>query len=135
MVAIHLQKTPAQAELGRATLSVLHFSSSLHRVQRVRQVCLEIVDVFETDVQAYDSVTVVRAALRRVEIVSDGQTGYPSPTVSDLEQLQSIHKSKNLRFGKLLPEDNGEQARRTREVAFPEFVSGARGKRGVKYQF
>src|SRR5580658_3908978 len=110
MVAIHLQKTPAQAELGRATLSVLHFSSSLHRVQRVRQVCLEIVDVFETDVQAYDSVTVVRAALRRVEIVSDGQAGHARPTVSDLEQLQCIYESENLWLGKLLLENNREQA-------------------------
>src|SRR5580704_10748172 len=131
MVAIHLQKTPAQAELGRATLSVLHFSSSLHRVQRVRQVCLEIVDVFETDVQAYDSVAVVRAARRRMEIVSDGQAGHTRPTVSDLEQVQRIDKSQNLRLGKLLLEDNGEQAGRAREVALPEFVSGAGGKRGM----
>jgi len=78
----------------------------LHRLQRLRQVCLEIVDVFETDVQAYDPVAIVRATLRRVEIVSNGQAGHARPTVSDLEQLQGIYKSKNLRLGKLLPEDN-----------------------------
>src|SRR5580692_1053070 len=58
-------------------------------------------------------------------------SGHARPTVSDLEQVQRIDKSENLRLGKLLPEDDREQAGRTGEVAFPEFVSGARGKRGM----
>src|SRR5580692_9570844 len=108
---------------------------SLHRLQRAGQVRLEIVDVFETKVQAYDSVAVVRAALRRVEIVSDRQAGHARPTVSDLEQLQGIHKSENLRLAKLPLEDDGEKAGRAGEVALPEFVSRAGGKRGMKHQF
>ena len=73
------------------------FTSS---IPRPGQICPEIVDVLETDVQADDAMAVVRAILRGAEIVSDGQAGHACPTVGDLEQLQGIHKCQNLRLGR-----------------------------------
>src|SRR5262249_14535379 len=70
-----------------------------------------------------------------MEIVSHSETGYSGPTVANLEQLEFIDESLHLLLGKGLPKDDGEQASRSGEIAFPELVSGTRGERRMQYQF
>src|SRR6202035_3049116 len=103
-----------------------HLSISSHRLQRLRQVCAEILYIFQANVEAHDAMAVIRTIFRRVEIVSDRQTGYARPAISNLEQLEGIHKMQNLLLAKFALEDDGEKTSRPGEVALPEFMAGAR---------
>src|ERR1700722_15161300 len=70
-----------------------------------------------------------------LEVISDCQTGYARPAISDLEQLQGIHKMQNLLLSKFALEDNGKKPSRPAEVTLPEFMAGAGRKRRMQYQF
>src|SRR5580700_3504172 len=105
---------------------------SLHRFQRLRQVCAEVFDIFQADVEAHDAMAVVWAVFRGVEVVSDCQTGHARPAISDLEQLEGVHKMQNLLFGKFALEDDRKESSRSGEIALPELMAGARWKRGMQ---
>src|SRR6202162_2492631 len=112
-----------------------HLSISSHRLQRLRRVCAEILYIFQANVEAHDAMAVIWTVFCGVEIVSDRQAGYARPAISDLEQLQGIHKKQNLLLAKFALEDDGEKPSRPGEVALPEFMAGARGKRRSHHQF
>lgn len=71
---------------------------------------MEVRSVFEADIEADDTVGVVRTMRAGREVVSDGEAGDAGPTVADLEKLERVDEGMDLLFREILLEDDGENA-------------------------
>src|SRR5215469_8367240 len=76
-----------------------------------------------------------RAAGDTPDLVGNGKARYTSPTVTNLEQFQSIDEGVDLLLRRTLLEYRGKHAGRAEKIAFPEFVPGARGERRMEDEF
>ena len=113
----------------------LYRSSSTHFFERLRQIGLQVGDVFEADVESDDPVAVVWAAWARAEIVGNGEACHAGPTVADFEKGEIVYETVDLIFGEVTLENDGEDAGRSGEIAFEAFVARAGRQRGMKDEF
>src|SRR5215469_5969148 len=98
---------------------------STHSLQGLREVRLQIIPIFQPDVQAHNAVSVVGTSGRGMKIVGHCQARYPRPTVANLKQLQLVDKTLHLGLGETGLEHDGEHARRACKVPLPELVARA----------
>ena len=67
--------------------------------------------------------TILRLARVVSHLVCDGQAGDTGPTVSNLEELESVYETKHLLLRRPGLEDDRKHAGGTKEVALPECVT------------
>src|SRR2546430_11773499 len=118
-------------------MAVWHLNrfSSTHFFERLRQIRLQVRQILQPDVQPHDAVLVVGSASAGAEVVCDGEAGYAGPAVADFEEREIVHEAVDLIFAEATLENDGEDAGRSGEIAFPEFVARARRQRRMEHKF
>src|SRR5246127_202523 len=96
-----------------------------HPLQSLQEVGLQIIPVFEADVQPHNAVSVVGTSGRGMKIVGHCQARHTSPAIADLKELQLVYKALHLRLREPGLKHDGEHARRACEVPLPELVARA----------